>query len=372
MKTRGLMTGILGMAMLGLVFTACESDSPISLEESLRDTPNVQLKEGATNVGIKVNTDYKRSYYKMELSNLLPESNMSDGTYAAWCVLYDTPIAANATEYGGVKIYDTAGDPSFQKVRYLINNKDRFMNDLGADWKDIQVAIWSVLDFPKFDYAKNLDRMPPEFKDNGTPTFNSENVDFMVSATLEAASEEVEVTENCEVYLLETQKDVQNGIVEKCETAMARMEDLPTNYTIPFSHRWFSYVSFPRTEKNRTDNPNNTGLVCPFDAEEVYFMYSNRTYVGIFCASYAGKNAEGLGEYTYAFVFETEWSSFETHVDIVSVASDFPQPIPWAFGHYTNKESFASGPLTGTGVLTGVGPVLDKDGVFISAHAVIF
>lgn len=360
MKKRGLIKSILGMTMLGLVFIACESNTPVSLEESLRDTPNVQLKEGAADVSIKVNKDNVRSYFKIEMDNLLPESNMRDGLYNAWCVLYDTPINSNGGEYNGVKIHTADQDVALQKVSYIVNNKVRFMRDLDADWKDIQVAIWSVLDFPKFNYTSDLSKMPPEFRNNNVPTFNTENVDQILADVTAAGDNHEE--EGCAIYLVETPNGQQNVIIEECETVMARMEDVPSGHTFIFDgHPWFSYVQYPTT--NTADNTRDETCDVDFDT---YYLYSNMTYQGVFCFRNLGD-----GDYEYQFVLSSDWATFETHVEIVTDPDDFPEPTPWAFGQYTNKMNFA--PSSDTGVQTATGPdVAVNSTVYVSAHAVTF
>ncbi|MFU8858789.1 MAG: hypothetical protein ACNA8K_00060 [Cyclonatronaceae bacterium] len=360
MKKRGTIKSTLGILMLGLVFTACESNSPVSLEESLRDTPNVQLKEGATDVSIKVNKDNVRSYFKIELDNLLPESNMRDGQYNAWCVLYDTPINSNGGEYNGVKLHTADQDAALQKVGYIVNNKVRFMRDLDADWKDIQVAIWSVLDFPRFNYTSDLSKMPPEFRNNGVPTFNTENVDQILADITAAGDGHVE--EGCAIYLVETDPGQQNVIIEECETITARMEDIPEGHNFIFDgHEWFSYVEYPTT--NNDENTRDEVCDAGFDT---YYMYSNKTYQGVFCFV-----NDDDGNYRYRIILTEEWAAFETQVEIVLNPNDFPQPVPWAFGQYTNKSNFD--PTSDTGIQNATGPnVAPGTTVYVSAHAVTF
>ena len=314
MNARGLITGILGMAMLGMVFTACESNTPVSLEESLKDTPNVKLVDGATNATVTVNKNNNKSYFTVEIDNLLPESGIDNGFYDAWCVLYDTPINSNGGNYQGVKLHSVESDAALQRVQYIVNNRNRFMQDIGADWKDVQVAIWSVLDFPKFDYISDLADMPADFRQNGEPTFNTSNVDDIVaSAVAEASGHDGP----CKVFLIETESGNQNIVIEVCDTATARMNNDPDDNTNALAeyvnnNKWWSYITFPRT--NTDESPTGDDPVC--DAGyETYFMYAGQTnYAGLFCIK---RDAEGL---TYYYDFD-EYYPLETHTLIVTSTS---------------------------------------------------
>jgi hypothetical protein len=142
---------------------------------------------------------------------------------------------------------------------------------------------------------------------------------------------------------------------------MARMEDISEGHTIMFDHQWFSYVSYPRTNgvANTRDEQCSAGF-------ETYYMYSNKTYQGVFCFRNVGD-----GDYEYRFIFTDEWAAFDSHIEIVTNPNDFPQPVPWAFGHYTNKSTFS--PTSDTGVQSATGPnVAPGTTVYVSAHAVTF
>jgi hypothetical protein len=354
MKKRGLLTGILGLTMLGMVFTACESNSPVSLEESLKDTPNVKLIDGASDATVTVNRNNSQSYFTVEIDNLLPESGIDNGFYNAWCVLYDTPINSNGGNYQGVKLHSVEADVALQRVQYIVNNKNRFMHDINADWKDIQVAIWSVLDFPKLDYMSELGNLPADFRQNGQPTFNTSNVDAIVSSAIAGASQN---NGPCKVYLIETEHGQQNIVIESCDTATARMNNDPDDDTFALApyvngNNWWSYVTFPRA--NNDESPTGDDPVC--DAGyETYFMYAGQTnYAGLFCIK---RDGDGL---TYYYDFD-EFYPTETHTLIVtSTASLIANP-----GGFTSNLNF-SDPVQKTDPVT----VSDPGGtLYIVAHA---
>lgn len=354
MKKRGLFTGILGLAMLGMVFTACESNGPVSLKESLKDTPNVKLVDGASDATVTVNRNNNKSYFTVEIDNLLPESGIDNGFYDAWCVLYDTPINSNGGNYQGVKLHSVDADVALQRVQYIVNNKNRFMQGIDADWKDLQVAIWSVLDFPKFDYIRDLENLPADFRQNGQPTFNTSNVDDIVAFALAEANDS---NGPCKVFLIETESGQQNIVIESCETATARMNNDPADRTFPLkdhvnSNSWWTYITFPRA--NDDESPTGDDPVC--DAGyETYFMYAGQTnFAGLFCIK---RDASGL---TYYYDFD-EFYPNETHTLIVtSTASLISNP-----GGFTSNVTFSE-PVQKTDPVT----VSDPGGtLYIVAHA---
>ena len=361
MTKRGLMTGILGMAMLGLVFTACESDSPISLEESLKDTPNLNLVPGATDVSLEVNKNEKRSYFTVEMSNLLPESGLDEGKYNAWCVLYDTPINSNGGTYNGVKLHSIDNDEAFKRVEAIINNKYKLMANLDADWKDIQVAIWSVLDFPRFDFAKDLASLPPEFQSDGQPTFNpdvvNQIVDMSMSSTLAVSSD----ISPCKIYVVETESGTQTLIIEECDTATARMDKSNENIRWLLSslsqiknNNWFTYIEFPR---DRNDTPDESPMCDP--GFTTYFMYAGQSnYAGLFCFKRVGD--------TLSFYYDFDgYYPHEIHTQIKTSKGVLVAPP----GQYEYEDTFSE-PTQKTKVYEVTAPASTNGStLYIVAHA---
>ncbi|TVQ09677.1 MAG: hypothetical protein EA364_13520 [Balneolaceae bacterium] len=361
MKKGGLLSGILGVAIAGLVFTACESNSPVSLEESLKDTPNVQLVEGASNVSVRVDKNNRDSYFDIQLDNLLPESGIENGVYQAWCILYDTPINSNGGEYNGVRIHSADNDPIFQNVSFLVNNSHSLMSEHSASWKEVQVAIWSVIGFPKFDYNKDISRLPSEFHNNGQPTFNINIVNKMVASALQNRNTNANGNgngnaEKCRLLIAETESELQNVVFTSCDSATARMDNSPNNATFALGHAWFTYVVHPRPNAINDDPKCDDGFT-------TYFMYAGKHhYAGLFCAK---RESTAAGEdISYYFDFGNNYHAKETHVHISGNNINLPGPP----GQYNHKEKFDVAVTGKTEVKTVSYPPMARQ-IYIIAHA---
>ena len=202
------------MAMLGLVFTACESNSPVSLDESLEPIFNLQPIDGAQNVEIKLNTGVT-SYFKVELSNLTEESGLFNGNYSAWCALWDTPIQANGSTYSGIKMFSTQNDSKLVPLNYFMANKKRFeMENEEMTWREIQGVIWTLLDFPKFDITKIDD----DFDVTVMSDVNKEMVVALSQQIIEMTKDMTTNDLDGYAILLETEKDNQNLMIYRTQT----------------------------------------------------------------------------------------------------------------------------------------------------------
>ncbi len=141
---------------------ACEqSNSPNqSMSDVVGLLPNFEKIGGADNVDAVVNIDYAQGQFSVELSNIAPGSIITDGEYEGWCMQIDKTISAG-TQLNGLQIFSTKNDDKFKYINYLINKKNSYLSQYnGGSWKEIQVAMWVILETKNFDLNKILQKLP--------------------------------------------------------------------------------------------------------------------------------------------------------------------------------------------------------------------
>jgi hypothetical protein len=137
------------------------------------------------------------------------------------------PISSSNAIYEGVGIYSTKGDKRFDSVNRLFSMKAGIMrNDPEITWREIQVAIWALLDHPKFDMHATSE-LPASFRSNGQPNFNTAKVDNIVQMVKSSDSSQLRSLKsgkkgnNTTICILATDPDTQTIGVPCDETAFA-------------------------------------------------------------------------------------------------------------------------------------------------------
>jgi hypothetical protein len=202
------------------LFTSCDmEENPVgTFGEAVKNVWDFELIPGADNVDARVTKNSETSYFNFEISGVENDLFMRPGIYSAWCALYNTPIDANGGEYGGVKLYSTQGDKYWNTLNYLLNNKYKYINDsFGATWKEVQVAIWAVIDFPRFDIDNiNVGNLASDFRDGNQITFDLSIAKMIYQdAKAYGPNYQYSIGDTYAIFV-ETANDVQNGILEGC------------------------------------------------------------------------------------------------------------------------------------------------------------
>lgn len=203
------------LLLSGLLIIGCDQDNPVqTFGESIDKVPNLELISGADNATLTVNRNRESSYFTFDVGGIDENPYIGAGIYDGWCALFDTPINSNGTQYGEVKLYSTDQDPKWKGLNYLLNTVDIHKENNNATWKEIQVAIWSLIDFPRFDLQNlNIGILPSEFRDGDDPTFNLQLVkDIVKDVEKNASSFEVGFGDRYAIFA-ETEAGIQNGII---------------------------------------------------------------------------------------------------------------------------------------------------------------
>jgi hypothetical protein len=231
------------------LFTSCDMDeNPVgTFGDIMNKVPRFEPIAGAENVTVKVTDDGGNSTFRVNLSNLDATSSLLAGDYTAWCGLWRAPLDTEGREYSGIKAYSTLGDPNFNKVNYLLNYRRSYANTIeGVTPREIQAALWLLLKYKEYnideDQAVNkaaVNQIMADVNRNGgnfTPAagqITAVFLDLSIQQTNESPTQTI--------------------ILEECETAMARMNDDPEDFTYQWAgHPWFSYLVLKPTAEKQT------------------------------------------------------------------------------------------------------------------------
>src|SRR6056297_1279396 len=231
MITRGITALLFLFIASVLAFSACDVTSEKGLDESLDPVPNVTLIKGAENASITVNSG-TNSNFRINIDNVEWNTLISNGEREAYCIAWKDPISSNNAIYEGIGVYSTAGDKQFADVNRLFSMKNALQKaDPEITWREIQVAVWTLIPFQDFDMNMPVDELPSEVRSNGEINFNKNKVQFILDAVqnrstaktaefsgLINSSDDSDDTEMC---VIGTDGDTQTLIVPCDETAFA-------------------------------------------------------------------------------------------------------------------------------------------------------
>jgi len=171
-------TFLMLMVAGALFFTACQDSVNPSLEESVAPYLELEAIEGASNTNVTVNRGDVHgldSYFAFDLSNIESNGLIREGVVEGWCLEWNKPIRQNNDVHQGVELYNTFGSDTWKSANYLMSiKKELKANDPDLTYREIQVALWSLIDTPTFNLDEVLQegRMPSRMISNGQPNFS--------------------------------------------------------------------------------------------------------------------------------------------------------------------------------------------------------
>jgi hypothetical protein len=211
-----------------LYFTACD-DHVNSVYEDLTG-PYTQLKmiEEASNTTVTVNrgdTQGLDSYFAFDVSNINPNGILREGLVEGWCLEWNKTIAQDNDVHSEVKMYNTYGNNTWKPANYLMNIKDKLQDeDPDITYREIQVALWSLIETPSFDLDQVLEdnKIPPRLMNGEHPAFDVDKVKEIVTRVRKEVSEFTYKPGSGYLVFARTDESEQNGgIVAGNETAWA-------------------------------------------------------------------------------------------------------------------------------------------------------
>src|SRR6056297_1212757 len=176
-----------GVLLLSILFWSACNNPGSSLEESVKPYLELQAVDGASNVTMTVNrgtTQGLDSYFAVDFTNFGSNGIVSEGLKEGWCLDYQRAIDQNNDVHEGIKMFNTFGSENWKPANYLMNIKDELkQNDPSITYKEIQVALWSLIEKPSFNIDKALSEgtMPSRLMTNGTPNFSVEKTKGIIN-----------------------------------------------------------------------------------------------------------------------------------------------------------------------------------------------
>jgi hypothetical protein len=176
-----------GVLLLGILFLSACNNSGSSLEESVKPYLELQAVDGASNVTMTVNRGASQgldSYFALDFTNFESDGIVKEGLTEGWCLDYQKPIDQNNDVHEGIKMFNTFGSENWKPANYLMNIKDELkQNDPSITYKEIQIALWSLIEKPSFNIDKALSEgtMPSRLMTNGSPNFSVEKTKGIVN-----------------------------------------------------------------------------------------------------------------------------------------------------------------------------------------------
>lgn len=177
---------LLALLFAGALFSACQNTTNNSFEDSVQPYMELEAINEASNTTITLNRGDAKgldSYFAFDIANVKENKFVREGLTEGWCLEWDKPISQNNDVHRGIEMYSTYGSKTWKPANYLMNIKRELKeNDPSLTYKEIQVALWSLIETPEFDLDKVLanNQMPARMMMNGQPDFSVSKVKKIV------------------------------------------------------------------------------------------------------------------------------------------------------------------------------------------------
>lgn len=204
-----------------LYFTACDNslNNAPDLEDSFELFTGLEGVPEADNMTLQINngSDVQNdAYFKIDISNVLPNKFIDNTTADAWCLEWKKPLRSNNDIHSGVKAFATESNDKWKPLNYLFSIE----NDLKAKYpekgvltyREMQAVIWTLAGYmgiaPEFNLDKLSDsELPSRLRDNGKANFHRDIVKEISTIVLENYSSSTITSAG---YALQTADDEQN------------------------------------------------------------------------------------------------------------------------------------------------------------------
>lgn len=234
-------------------FSACQDTTNNSFEDTVEPYMELQAINEASNTTITLNRGEAKgldSYFAFEIANVKENKFVREGLTEGWCLEWDKPISQNNDVHRGIEMYSTYGSKTWKPANYLMNIKRELKeNDPSLTYKEIQVALWSLIETPEFDLDKVLatNQMPARMMMNGQPNFSVSKVKKIVDK-VRSESADFNYGFGSDYFVFaKTGHNDQNGghTTTKCaETAWSDGN--------PYGQGWATYTEYNGSEKTVT------------------------------------------------------------------------------------------------------------------------
>ena len=259
MTKRGITASLAIIIASTIAFVACDVISEKGLEESLAPYIELESITQGPNSSIVVNRGSATgadSYFTFNVKSETRSGLIREGVKEAWCLEWNKPIAQNGDLHDGVEFYSTFGSETWKPANYLLNIKDKLKKeDPKLTYKEIQVALWSVIDNPSFNLEEVLKSgdMPARLMRDGNPDFDVAKVRSIVDRVRNNYTNYNYKPSVPFIAYARTENSSQNGGFLTCdETAWAANGDTPGENRYVTQGNWATYVEYHGEEKTVT------------------------------------------------------------------------------------------------------------------------
>lgn len=307
-----------------LFFSACQNTTNNSFEDTVEPYMELQAINEASNTTITLNRGDAKgldSYFSFDISNVNENKFVREGLTEGWCLEWDKPISQNNDVHRGIEMYSTYGSKTWKPANYLMNIKRELKdNDPSLTYKEIQVALWSLIETPEFNLDKVLanNQMPARMMKNGQPDFSVSKVKGIVDK-VRSESADFNYGFGSDYFVFaKTGHDDQNGghTTTKCgETAWAFGE--------PYGQDWSTYTEY------------EAGKTVPLYAGQHYHIGD---------VTFSASNG-GMVTITIEMNTTGGYQNVSENVKIQGY-SDIPPNSPGGLGSFDHKVTVAQGTTT--------------------------
>ncbi|NBC27859.1 MAG: hypothetical protein GVY08_13425 [Bacteroidetes bacterium] len=218
-------TRILSVLFFAALFymAACDNSTNTDLEETLAPYLELEAIEGASNTTLTIQKGEDAgldSYFAFDVSNVENNGIISEGLVEGWCLEWNKPIDSNNDRHDGIESYSTFGSDTWKPVNYLMSIKDQLKEeDPSLTYREIQVAIWSLIDVPEFNVDEVLaeGNMPSRMMSDGEPNFSVSKVKEIVDHVRTNSDAFTYSGNSPYMVFARTDDDSQNGGFVPCE-----------------------------------------------------------------------------------------------------------------------------------------------------------
>lgn len=257
MKTKQILLLSVLLLVTILTMSSCDYNTNTDLETSLAPYLELAAIEEASNTTLTIRKGESAgldSYFAFDVSNIRSNSIISEGLVEGWCLEWDKPIASNNDRHDGVEAYSTYGSTTWKPANYLMSIKNQLKkDDPTLTYREIQVALWSLIEVPRFDLDQVLSsgRMPSRLMSNGQPNFSVNKVKEIVDRVRSNVDSYTYSESSPYIVFARTDDNSQNGGFVPCESGDA---DLCKGF---ISVSGFVFVD---ANSNQVKNSNESGI----------------------------------------------------------------------------------------------------------------
>ncbi|WP_340107076.1 hypothetical protein [Rhodohalobacter sp. 8-1] len=176
---------LLALAALFL-FVSCGDDNGINIIDPglTDDNSELLVVDGGENATLDVMKG-EASYFNLAVRNTGSNRHISTGIKNGWTLQWKSPVQHDTT-YEGVTLYSTYNEDYWKPLNYLLNNKEEIKDNIpGAGYREIQAAVWMLLDFTEFSpESSNAAELPEDMRVNGEYNFDLSKTQQIVDMAL--------------------------------------------------------------------------------------------------------------------------------------------------------------------------------------------